>query len=189
MPPTTTSRIPRTTKKKYSSWLRAISQRLLGLILITGTLLAFAGPPLLPDLYWAVVLVVHVFLVTNAVRLAVGMVITAVKTKKHLDIDWVGRTQEVMAARLKSVKLAEATPIKMSRQMQDQHSMDDVAPVVPIPPATNELTPGQLRQIIIIPNYKEEFETLCETLETLAWHLDAKSTYKVRFQMMMMNGI
>lgn len=36
-----------------------------------------------------------------------------------------------------------------------------------------------IRHVIVIPNYKEEYETLCETLDTLANHATAKSMYKV----------
>lgn len=142
------------TRENLTRFLYAFSQRLLGLTLILGTALFFAGPPLIPQFYWAVVLCVHVFLVTNAVRLAVGMVITSIKTRKHIDTDWNAKYAQFAAC-----------------QKQKSDEIDVETEV--------EITPEQVRQIIIIPNYKEEFETLCETLETLGYHEKAQSTYIV----------
>lgn len=44
-----------------------------------------------------------------------------------------------------------------------------------IPPLPIE----KLSHLIVIPNYKEEYETLCETLDTLAYHDTALGSYKV----------
>jgi len=92
------------------------------------------------------VLILHVFLVTNAVRLAVGLVITAIKTKIHTETDWKLKYREFT----EKYSLAQV-PLKME----------------------------QIKHLIIIPNYKEEFETLCETLDCLASHMNAPEAYKV----------
>jgi hypothetical protein len=134
------------TKKKLSEYLHAFTQRLPGITLLFIWTLGFIGPPFIPFVFWVVVMIMHVFLVTNAVRLAFGLVLTSVKTKKYVTCDWAKKIEE----------------FKQEENLSDLPVRID-----------------QIRHIIIIPNYKEEFETLMETLETLANHDLAKTSYKV----------
>ena len=137
--------LSRETKKKMSRILHAVCQRIPGFLLVGFLFVAFAGPILFPDVYWAVTISVYIFLITNAVRLAAGLAITAVKTKTHTETDWVKRYHECVK----------------------DHQVDLVVKY------------EDVFHVIVIPNYKEEFETLCETLDTLANHSCAKSKYKV----------
>jgi hypothetical protein len=136
----------KTVEKRWHRALHAVGQRIPGLTLIALVALVFLGPPFVSELYWVVVMLMHVFLVTNAVRMGVGLVITAIKTKKYITTDW-SRKYVEFTEKQKLVEL----PIKSAR----------------------------IKHVIIIPNYKEEFDTLCETLDTLAHHRDAQRIYKV----------
>lgn len=146
--------VSRETKKKLSSILHAVTQRIPGITLIFIILLGFLGPPFIPSVYWIVVLILHVFLCTNAVRLAFGLVFTAVKTKKYIMCDWKQRIEE-----FKAQEQITELPVQFD----------------------------QIRHVIIIPNYKEEMETLLETLDVLASHELAKNTYKVRLLILSFN--
>ena len=138
--------LSRSTKKSLASFLRASAQRVPGFILVALFVIAFAGPPFFPQVYWIVTLSVNLFLITNAVRLAAGLSITAIKTKAQTETNWLKRYQECI---------------------QENGSVDFA------------VTYDDVSHIIIIPNYKEEFETLCETLDTLANHACARTKYKV----------
>lgn len=140
--------LSRESKKKLSAFLHALAQRVPGITLIFIWVLGFIGPPFIPYVFWVVVMIMHVFLVTNAVRLAFGLVITAVKTKKYVTTDW-------------------------HKQIEDFKNEEHISDL--------PVRIDQVRHIIIIPNYKEEMETLMETLETLANHDLAKSAYKVHY--------
>jgi hypothetical protein len=209
--------LSRQTKKTLARYLRAISQRILGIIFVVGALFFFIGPRYLPYLYWAVVLLLHLFLVTNAVRLAAGMVITCYKIKKHLDIDWNAKLVDWLSdneARFtvydKEVALAiddhkivsvfdneqanssDSTMNKEEEIAASLNKLDVNSSLTPTDSTdktvdkyshlTNNVyfvLPDQVRHVIIIPNYKEDWNILCETLETLANHGVAKSSYKV----------
>ncbi|KAI3649436.1 hypothetical protein MP228_005068 [Amoeboaphelidium protococcarum] len=127
--------------------LRAVSQRIPGVVFILGALLLFLGPLYLTGLYWVVVALLKLCLVTNAVRLAVGLVITAIKTRKHIDLDWMAKYRDVVAS------------------WEGEREID--------------VKPSAVKHVIIIPNYKEDRDVLCETLDTLAHHYQAKNCYKV----------
>jgi hypothetical protein len=135
-----------TSRPRSHALLHAFCQRIPGVLLILLFAMAFVGPAFIPSVYWILVMVLNVFLVTNAVRLGVGLVITAIKTKKYITTDWSRKYVEFTEKQ----KLPEL-PLKSDR----------------------------IKHVIIIPNYKEEFETLCETLDTLANHRDAERNYKV----------
>lgn len=137
--------VSRESKKRMSRIIHACFQRLPGLLLLTFLFIAFAGPVLFPDVYWAVTISVYLFLITNAVRLAAGIAITAIKTKTHTETDW----------RLRYRECVEKNNLDLEVKYDD------------------------MMHVIIIPNYKEDFETLCETLDTLANHQSAKTRYKV----------
>jgi hypothetical protein len=139
-------------KKKMARILRAVGQRIPGMILIALLIIGFVGPPFFPGFYWFFVLSVHVFLITNAVRLAVGLVITAVKTKAHTRMDWKKEIKE-----LEILSVAKGSPEVNSRQYKS----------------------SEIVHLIIVPNYKEDMETLMETLDTLAYHSRASTDYAV----------
>ena len=86
--------ITRERKKQLSRILHACTQRIPGICLILIVTLWFVGPPFVPYLYWSVVMLFHVFLVTNAVRLAVGLVLTTAKTQAYVHTNWVRRYEE-----------------------------------------------------------------------------------------------
>lgn len=83
--------LARETKKQLSRILHACTQRIAGISLIFLVTLLFIGPPLMPTFYWAVVLIFHVFLVTNLVRLALGLVFTSWKTNRYTKTNWIQR--------------------------------------------------------------------------------------------------
>eukprot|EP00158_Paraphelidium_tribonemae_P005324 Partr_v1_DN27278_c0_g1_i1_m38949 putative NA len=138
--------ISREKKKQMSAWLHATAQRFPGLILLGFLTVAFLGPPFFPTVYWVVTLSVYTFLVTNSIRLATGLTVTAIKTKAHTETNWKRRYQEC----IKENESAE----------------------MPI-------TYDEVNHVIVIPNYKEDMATLCETLDTLAAHSCATAKYKV----------
>lgn len=137
---------------RTSKILHAVGQRIPGVILIAIWTLVFIGPPLMPTLYWSVVMLVHVFLVTNAVRMAVGLVITAIKTKKYINTDW----------NRKYVEFAQ------KQKLEELPVRSDM-----------------IKHVIVVPNYKEDMATLCDTLDTLAHHEHACLNYKVGFLIFM----
>lgn len=180
--------LSRETKKWMSHALRVIAQRFLGIILIVGTLLAFAGPATIPNVYWAVVLLFNIFLATNAVRLASGMVITSVKTRKHVEVDWLEKYKRDLASRHEALNALEEVN-ERSPKMEDTSSDltadwegDSNSSSGASYRTVNSLKvpqPLDIHHIIVIPNYKEEMGTLCETLDTLAYHRLASNSYRI----------
>jgi hypothetical protein len=260
----------------------------LGIILISFSTFFFLGPIFLQYLYWTVVLLVHLFLATNAARLATGMVITTINTRKHLDIDWnhkmdhwlfdnvkvaahwsngvldadnvdtdnnEGNELNESDSQLKKDKdlemdisekkgdssnatihevaanlddclsdnvaqgIADGTEVVIGGDNYKEICADDkernevekelnlsystlnidgshqlvvsksilppdcptvsLSKYITVTQDSNFVHPDQVRQIIIIPNYNENWDILCETIEILANHGRAKSSYKL----------
>jgi hypothetical protein len=199
--------VSRETKKRMSRWLHAFNQRLLGIIFILFFTFFFIGPVFFPSAYWIFTLVVLGLLVSNGLRIATGLVITSFQVRRYVRIDWTEKCREhdVAAKAKAAAKSLEQADSEEAQKESDSATtdmvivdasvattpeMDQAAIAASIVDKTvlkakteqeerQPLQLDQVRHLIIIPNYKEDLETLHETLDTLANHQTAKSMYKV----------
>lgn len=179
--------VSRDTKKRMSRWLHAVNQRLLGIIFILFFAFFFLGPPFAPSAYWIMTMVVLGMLVLNGIRIASGLVITSVQVKRYVRTDWTAKCAEHDRAVVDAAAAAEAaagdaetsaaadgaSAVPVDSTAVVVAGEDDAAKTAP------SLTYAQVRHLIVVPNYKEELETLIETLDTLANHKMARTHYKV----------
>lgn len=153
------------------TWLEILSQRILGLIFLFGFIVAFVGPPFAPDFYWVVTLIVHVFLILGTFRLAGGLAITAFLTERYITVDWWEKFTS---------KIQEPNSDIENRQEKDNTNDKDIRISIPKNDPNNDILQMQdIRHVIIIPNYKENLPTMCETLDMLSNHKRASSWYNI----------
>lgn len=78
-----------------------------------------------------------------------------------------------------STSLSSAETLTSARDLDSSSSSDAGDPEYLLEAMEADIAPDRIVHAIIVPNYKEEMDTLRETLEVLASHPQARNTYDV----------
>ncbi|KAJ3317636.1 hypothetical protein HDU76_001109, partial [Blyttiomyces sp. JEL0837] len=132
---------------------KPIFQRLPGTWLLLLLPFAFLGPIHLPYLFAFYYTLLHTLFLLNNCRSAYGMYVAYHSAKLYSVTDWVGKYLEEVG--------------------HGHEDGGDEGRVV------HDLPFDRVVHVIVLPNYKEEVDTLCETLDCLASHSRALTQYKI----------
>ncbi|KAJ3188085.1 hypothetical protein HK101_009214, partial [Irineochytrium annulatum] len=144
---------------------KPIFQRLPGTWLLLLLPFAVLGPAHAPVAYALYYTVLHLLFFANNCRSAYATRIAFNEARLTSTTDWSGKYAE------------EAEKSKMESSSASAESAEEG--LVKPPRARFDLPFDHVVHIIVLPNYKEDMDTLCETLDVLASHSRAVSQYKI----------
>ncbi|KAJ3100600.1 hypothetical protein HDU97_002130 [Phlyctochytrium planicorne] len=130
--------------------LKPIFQRIPGILCITVILFGFFGPAYAPYAFSFYYLLLNCMFMVSNVRTAYGVTTVKKLAKESSYTDWVQKYCDKVGA-------TDGYDTGLRGDLAIEHVM----------------------HVIIVPNYKEGMDTLCETLDILASHAIAPTNYKV----------
>lgn len=149
-----------------TSWTAAICQRVPIVSHLAVLLIAIFGPSSMPLLYASVILFAHLLLLTMNMQSLWGMWSSYNGVRRFSKTNWQVIYQE-------GVKNAQSAA--NSASMTDESALENGQGFG----SDGPLDLKEVEHVIIVPNYKEDYNTLCETLDVLSSHAKAKTNYRV----------
>jgi hypothetical protein len=146
-----------------AAW-RPVLQRLSGTWLLLIVAFGILGPVYTPHFFASYFLVLHLVFLSANVRSCWSALCAIKKVKESTSTDWMEKYRQTVAASETNLDHIASRGITAEMSTVAQHHMPFES----------------VKHLIIIPNYKETLDTLCETLDVLASHSLSLKQYKVK---------